>query len=115
MPVVATPAGGTDGHMAILTATHSFEMWGSGTWTPGEGRYGCRYGAIFDLRGDSLSTDGHGATAAGTSLLAGQIRLSELQAGYIPLLRSVRQHPTRARWRETPTTCSGRSRAAVCS
>jgi hypothetical protein len=84
MPVVATPAGGTDGHMAILTATHSFEMWGSGTWTPGEGRYGCRYGAIFDLRGDSLSTDGHGATAAGTSLLAGQIRLSELQAGYIP-------------------------------
>jgi hypothetical protein len=84
MPAAATPAGGTDQHMVIMTATHSFEMGGAGFWVPGEGRYGCRYGAVYDLAGDGSSSDGHGATAGGTSLLSGQIRLAELQAGYIP-------------------------------
>lgn len=84
MPTVATPAGGTDGHMAIVSANYSYEMWQGNSWAPGEGRYGCAYGAVFDLNGNGISTDGHAATAAGVSLLAGRIRLSDLQAGHIP-------------------------------
>lgn len=84
VPTIATPAGGTDGHLVIMTATHSFEMWQANSWAPGTGRYGCAAGGVFDLNGSGTSIDGHAATAAGVSLLAGQIRLCELQAGYIP-------------------------------
>jgi hypothetical protein len=116
MPAVATAAGGTDGHLAILTNTHSYEMWQSGSWAPGEGRYGCAYGAVFDLAGTGTSTDGHAATAAGVSLLAGQIRLSELQAGHIPhalamitkyVRRNVFADPAVGAATPDPTTTAG--------
>jgi len=83
LPAGATPAGGTDGHMIIETATRSYEMWQGNNWQPGENRYGCAYGAVYDLAGNGASTDGHSATAAGVSLLSGRIRLAELQAGKI--------------------------------
>src|ERR1700755_1795759 len=44
MPPTATPAGGTDGHMVIVSRNRSYEMWQGNNWSPGEGRYGCAYG-----------------------------------------------------------------------
>jgi hypothetical protein len=84
VPAAATPAGGSDGHLAIVTRTRSYEMWKANGWTPGEERYGAFAGAVFDLAGDGRSESGHSPTAAGTSLLAGPIRLCELEAGRIP-------------------------------
>ncbi len=83
-PAGATPAGGTDGHLTIATADRVYDMWQANNWQPGDGRYGCGYGAVYELNGDGSSTDGHSATAGGVSLVAGRIRLSQLQAGYIP-------------------------------
>lgn len=84
MPAKAAPAGGSDAHLAIVTATHSYEMWKAKGWTPGEGRYGASAGAVFDLSGDGRSQSGHAATASGVSLLAGAVRLCEIEAGHIP-------------------------------
>ncbi len=118
MPAVAAPAGGTDGHLVVVTATHSFEMWQAGNWSPGEGRYGCAYGAVFDLAGNGQSTDGHAATAGGVSLLAGQIRLAELQAGRIDhalaiitkyVRRNVFADPALGAATPDPTTVAGDS------
>ena len=82
-PTEATPAAGSDGHMVVMTADHSFEFIQGEIWSPGEGRVGARYGAVFPLDGDGSSVDGHACTASGVSLLSGQIRLAELQAGQI--------------------------------
>jgi hypothetical protein len=86
MPTAAKPAGSggeADAHIAIVTATKSYEMWQAKKWTPGEERYGCKSGAVFDLNGIGLSESGHSATASGASLLAGQVRRCELEAGEI--------------------------------
>lgn len=105
VPAESTPAGGTDQHLAIVTSTHAYEMWGAMQHDPGEGRMACRYGAVFPLDGDSTSTDGHGATAAGTSLLAGQIRLSQLEAGHINHALAIITR--RVRWWEFVAPANG--------
>lgn len=84
MPAIAAPAAGSDGHLSILTANLAYDMWKANGWAPGEGRYGAYAGAVFDLSGDGRSLSGHAATASGVSLLAGAIRLCELEAGHIP-------------------------------
>lgn len=106
LPAVAQPAKGTDEHLAIVTATHVYELWKAGFWAPGEGRYGCRAGAVTDLAGDGRSLSGHGATASGASVLAGPIRLAEIEAGHIPHALAMTVKYVRAGVFE-PTTSTG--------
>jgi hypothetical protein len=107
IPAPAKPAGGSDSHLIVMTATHAYEMWQAEKWVPGEGRYGCRSGAIFDLNGSGLSQSGHAATASGASALAGRIRLCELEApGEIEHAIGISVKYVRAGVFE-PTTASG--------
>jgi hypothetical protein len=83
VPALATPAGGTDGHMVIQSGSHTYELFRTGYKEVGEGRISCITAGLFDLTGDGTPTSFVAATASGCSAIAGPIRLCEMEAGVI--------------------------------
>ncbi|MHB1846695.1 MAG: hypothetical protein ACYCWW_17885, partial [Deltaproteobacteria bacterium] len=82
IPNGAQPAGGTDGHIAVIDQTtgNEYDMWqGQGT-AMGGGSYSCTYGGMGPFDGSGL---GFAATAAGLAAGAGDPRPEELVAGQI--------------------------------
>ncbi len=93
IPVGARPAGGTDGHLAVVDQSSGFayDFWRSDTPSGSGGTLNVSSGGVSRVdasgSGMSLDLDGDGsvgeATAARFSLLAGIIRAEELAAGKI--------------------------------
>jgi hypothetical protein len=83
VPVNSPQAGGSDGHLCVVTEDTIYDLWQARSWSPGSGKIGTKWGATTSLSGDGSTDGGFGATAAGVPLIAGLIRLSELQAGLI--------------------------------
>jgi len=83
IPRGARPAGGSDGHMAIvsLKTRWEYDLWQAHSSTTGSGGVlSASWGGKTRIDGTGLSSN---ATAAHFGLLAGVIRAPELQAGHI--------------------------------
>ena len=82
VPDGARPAGGGDGHLAVVDQATGVEvdLWQAETPTPGGGTLTASWGGRTELTGDGLRSD---ATAAHFGLLAGVIRAAEMEAGRI--------------------------------
>lgn len=83
IPAVAIPAGGSDGHMVVRSATQTIEFFKTDYKVLTEGKRSCITAGLFDLAGDGTPTDWVASTASGCSSIAGPIRLAELEAGEI--------------------------------
>lgn len=82
IPEDARPAGGSDGHVAVIDEAQvwEYDFWQAGPLPPGGGVVEISHGGRTRLDGDGL---GSNATAAYFGLLAGVIRPHELRQGRI--------------------------------
>lgn len=81
IPSYARPAGGSDGHMTVVTPEGwEYDFWEGTKPTPGGGTYDFGWGGRTRIDGNGLGSAG---TAAGFGNLAGMIRAPELAAGKI--------------------------------
>lgn len=83
IPNGATPDPADDAHMAVVNISRSLS-WDMFRAKQQDGGWVVEWGYLFDLDGDGVQPDGIGsARASGFPLLAGLIRLEEIQRGYI--------------------------------
>ncbi len=82
IPDGATPSPGSDGSLVVIdhSAGRIYDFWQAEQISDGEWR--TTWGTYAPFGGDG-SGQGGGATAAGTNLLAGLVRLAEIEAGQI--------------------------------
>lgn len=82
IPEAARPAGGSDGHLAVIDpdGVWEYDFWQASPLPPGGGVLEISHGGRTRLDGDGL---GSNATAAHFGLLAGLIRPDELRRGRI--------------------------------
>lgn len=81
VPEAARPAGGGDGHLAIVTPDGwEYDLWRAQAPPPGGGTLSFAWGGRTRIDGNGL---GSAATAADFGNLAGMIRTPELVAGHI--------------------------------
>jgi chitodextrinase len=82
VPTSATPAQGSDGHMAVINDTHSFvlETFG-GITRQSNGNITAPIAMTNDLRGPGVYSGWHGTRAYGGSSIGGLIRAGELANG----------------------------------
>ena len=81
IPDAARPAGGGDGHLAVVTEDGwEYDLWAVSSKPSGGGRLEFGWGGRTRIDGDGL---GSNATAAWFGLAAGVIRAPELEAGRI--------------------------------
>jgi hypothetical protein len=81
IPDAARPAGGGDGHLAVVTEDGwEYDLWAVSSKPSGGGRLEFGWGGRTRIDGDGL---GSNATAAWFALAAGVIRAPELEAGRI--------------------------------
>lgn len=84
VPAEAVSAGGDDHHLTIATAENYFDLWYGGEYDLGEGRIGCTWAGHTPTGGDGSMVGGFGCSAADLPLIAGRIRVVDLEAGHIP-------------------------------
>lgn len=84
IPDEAVSAGGDDHHLTIATAENYFDFWYGGEYALGEGRIGCTWAGHTPVDGDGTMVGGYGCAASDVPLVAGRIRLVDLEAGHIP-------------------------------
>ncbi len=81
IPSTARPAGGSDGHMAVITPEGmEYDFWRVSSKPEGGGTLTFAWGGRLPINGSGI---GGGATAANFGLAAGIIRPQELEAGNI--------------------------------
>jgi hypothetical protein len=82
VPDGVRPAGGGDGHLAVVDQETGveYDLWQADPPTPGGGTLTSSWGGRTEVAGDGLGSD---ATAAHFGLLAGVIRAAEMEAGRI--------------------------------
>ena len=83
VPANSPESMGTDRHLTIVVGDTAYDMWGARRDTYGPGYLGTAWGTVVPLGGDGSTEGGYGATAVGCPLMAGIIRLSELESGHI--------------------------------
>mgnify|MGYP006291703015 CR=1 FL=1 len=83
IPYGAMPDSSSDAHMAVVDLSRDLS-WDMFRARPYDGGWVVEWGYLFDLTSDGVHPDGIGsARAAGFPLLAGLIRMEEIQRGYI--------------------------------
>lgn len=83
VPANSPETKGTDRHLTIIVGDSAYEMWGARRVNMGADKISMSWGAVTSLTGDGHTEDRCGPTASGCPLVAGIIRLSELQSGHI--------------------------------
>ncbi len=111
IPDAAEPAGGSDGHLAVLDPGSGWEydLWTVRAKPRGGGVITIGWGGRTRLRGDGL---GAGATAAGFALAAGLVRGPELQANRVDHALAMTVPCTSGR---TVWPASGESTGLTCA
>ncbi len=84
VPADAVSAAGDDHHLTIATAENYWDFWYGGEYDLGDGRIGCTWAGYTPVNGDGEMVGGYGCTAADVPLVAGRIRVVDLEAGHIP-------------------------------
>ena len=85
IPNLARPAGGSDGHLAVIDQRNGWEydFWQVGDRAAGERQLDVGWAGRTKIGSDDATGRGAGATAAGLALSAGVVRPAELRAGEI--------------------------------
>lgn len=105
LPASALAAGGSDQILAVMTKAAIFEMWGTYGWAPGAGMVGCRWPTYTLLSGNGMPAGPFGCSSSGYSVVGGNIRIADLNAGRIP--HAIRLNTRYVRWNAFQNPANG--------